>query len=270
MSACDGTGAVVETGCRHGRFLCFRRDAYVGASLLTYGEWSEFELATLLRLVRPGFVVVEIGANIGAHSVPLARRAGRSGRFFAFEPQQGAFGLLAANLAINGLHHAQLWPMAAGAATGFAPIPLPDYEAPGNFGGVSLGAGAGRAPVVELGEFLDLERLDLLKIDVEGMEIDALSGAAALIRRTRPLIYLENDRRDRSAALIGAIHDLGYHAFWDLPMLYNPGNFRGEPRDIFPRLRSINMLCIPVERLIDTSRAIRNVGERPLVEGSLA
>lgn len=266
MSASDAAGMVAEAEGRHGRFLCFQRDAYVGASLLTYGEWSEIELATLLRLVRPGFVVVELGANVGAHSVPLARRAGRAGRFIAFEPQQGAFGLLAANLAMNGLHHAELWPMAAGAAPGFAPIPLPDYEAPGNFGGVSLGAGTGRAPVVALGEFLGLDRLDLLKIDVEGMEIEALAGASELIRCTRPLIYLENDRRDRSAALIGAVHGLGYHAFWDLPPLYNPGNFMGEGRDIFPRLRSINMLCIPVERRIDTSRAIRDAGERPHIE----
>ena len=53
----------------------------------TYGEWAEGELNLFLQIVRPGDIVLDVGANIGAFTVPLAKRVGMSGRIYAFEPQ---------------------------------------------------------------------------------------------------------------------------------------------------------------------------------------
>src|SRR5690606_28828206 len=89
--------------CRHGPMLFNKRDLYVGRSLATYGEFSEAEIGLFRQILRPGGVVVEAGANIGAHTVPLARMVGESGAVVAFEPQRLQFQLLCANLALNGM-----------------------------------------------------------------------------------------------------------------------------------------------------------------------
>ena len=61
--------------------------------------------------------------------------------------------------------------------------------------------------------------------DAEGMEADVLAGGEATIRRLRPWLYVENDRKNRSAALIGLINSFGYRLYWHLPPYYNPANF---------------------------------------------
>mgnify|MGYP001803740205 CR=1 FL=1 len=91
----------------------------------------------------------------------------------------------------------------------------------------------------------EIGRLKLLKIDVEGMEQDVIDGATKLIGKHQPVIYLENDRMEKSPALIEAIHALGYRAFWHLPKLYNVNNFAGDSEDIYPGTVSVNMLCFP-------------------------
>ncbi|MEM7399847.1 MAG: FkbM family methyltransferase, partial [Pseudomonadota bacterium] len=87
-----------EVDGRHGRFRYLRHDIYIGASMHTYGEYSEIEVQALLHLIEPGETVVEAGANIGSHTVPLARKIGPRGRVIAFEPQSLPFQILTDNL----------------------------------------------------------------------------------------------------------------------------------------------------------------------------
>ena len=88
---------------RYGRMLYHERDTYIGQSFARYGVYGEIELQLLRALVKPGDVVVEAGANIGADTVPLARRIGERGAIFAFEPQRLVYQMLCANVALNGL-----------------------------------------------------------------------------------------------------------------------------------------------------------------------
>ncbi|HVS15241.1 MAG TPA: FkbM family methyltransferase [Thermoanaerobaculia bacterium] len=257
---------VEETTARHGSFLVLRHDRYVGRSLRIYGEWSEPELELLQGLTRPGSTVVEVGANVGAHTVPLARRVGERGRLLAFEPQRLVARLLAANLARNGCAHVEARPVAVGESAGGARIPAPDYRRPANFGGVAVGAGDDLVPLVRLDDELGREarRVELLKIDVEGMELEVLAGAERLIARDRPWIYLENDRPARSPALIRRLIALGYRARWHLPPLFSPDNFRGVRENVFPRMVSCNMLAVPEERAAGFGSAVTDPEEHPL------
>jgi FkbM family methyltransferase len=159
---------VVRT--KDGPMLYFKHDQYIGRSLETYGEYCQLEADLLARMISPGDVVVEAGANIGAHTVPLARRVGRLGRVYAFEPQRVVYQLLCTNVTLNGLLNVRVHRAGMGAAAGSLGVPESDFENSGNFGGVSLGYGAGRelVPIVTL-DSLALDRLRLLKIDVEGM-----------------------------------------------------------------------------------------------------
>ena len=189
--------------CRHGLFLFSLQDIYIGRSLSVYGEYSEHELQALMRLVKPGAWIVEAGSNIGADTVPLARHIGRKGRLLAFEPQRLVHQMLCANLALNGIFNVAARWMACGTGPGELVVPQLDYAKPANFGGVSLKeSGPGeRIPVVAIDSF-HLPRCDLIKADVEGMELAGLQGSIETIRRHWPRLYIENNGQGDSPALI--------------------------------------------------------------------
>lgn len=89
--------------CRHGMMLYNLNDIYIGRSLDLYGEFSEGEIRVFQQLVKPGQTILEVGANIGAHTVWLAQAVGPTGVVMAFEPQRIVHQTLCANLALNNI-----------------------------------------------------------------------------------------------------------------------------------------------------------------------
>jgi FkbM family methyltransferase len=229
--------------------VCNVNDIYIGRSLDLYGEYSQGETDLFLQFLRPGMVVVEVGANIGAHTVPLAQAVWPRGAVLAFEPQRIVFQTLCANLAVNSIVNVDARPAAVGAAPGTLLVPVLDCTLANNFGGLGLGTHTVGEPVsVVTLDSLDLGRCDLLKVDAEGMEKDVLDGASATLARHRPLLYVENDRQDKSAELIRAIHMLGYRMYWHRPYLFSAANFAGNPDNVFGNIASLNMLCLPADK----------------------
>lgn len=230
--------------CRYGPMLYLAQDRYIGRSLDRYGEFSHGETDVFRQLVRPGWTIVEVGANIGAHTVFLAQATGPRGAVWAFEPQRIIFQILCANVALNALGnvHAQL--AAVGKEPSTITVPALDYSTFQNFGGLTLGewTTGERVNVVTI-DSLDLPACQMLKVDVEGMEGEVISGAERTIRRFRPLLYVENDRREKSAALIRQLFELDYRLYWHLPSLFNTQNFFGQPAaDGFDHIVSANLL----------------------------
>lgn len=233
---------------RHGTFIINRHDQYVGGSLAHYGEYSEGEVDLFRQLVSPGDLVVEAGSNIGAHTVPLSKLVGAQGVVHAFEPQRLVFQMLCGSLALNQCHNVVAQEMGLGRSLSRMATPRVDPNQANNFGGLSLlQEGDGEAVAVVTLDSLKLDRCRLIKADVEGMEEDVIRGAVETIARCRPLLYLENDRPERSAALLSLVMDLGYRIWWHCPPLFNPDNFFRNPKNIFPNLVSINVFCQPVE-----------------------
>ena len=233
---------------RSGPMVYNKNDIYVGGSLSKYGEFSVAEQVIFDQLIKPGMLIVEVGANIGAHTVDLARMVGAHGEVHAFEPQRIVFQTLCANLALNQCTNVFARQVAVGAEPGTIMVPPVDPGTRNNFGGISLGvfAGGESVPTITL-DSLDLPACHLIKIDVEGMEVEVLQGAGKTIDMYRPFLYVENDRESRSEELLTLIERLDYIAYWHLARLYNPNNFAGDPEDVFPGIVSINVFCVPRE-----------------------
>ncbi|MBI3444377.1 MAG: FkbM family methyltransferase [Magnetospirillum sp.] len=224
-----------------------RGDVWVGRSLALYGEYSEGETALFHQILRPGDTVVEAGANIGALTIPLGRLVGSTGRVLAFEAQRSIHSVLTANILLNGLEHVWAERVAVGDRAGSITVPRLALSAVGNFGGVSVGSETGdECPMRTLDSYA-LDHLKLIKIDVEGAESEVIDGAAETIRRLRPILYAENDRREKSPGLISRIMDLGYRLWWHVVPLYSAANYRGDSNNVFGNVASFNMICIPRE-----------------------
>jgi FkbM family methyltransferase len=230
---------------RHGLMLFNRHDIYIGRSLDQYGEYSEGESDLFAQVIRPGNVVVDAGANVGVHTLLMSRQVGDQGRVYAFEPQRTIYEILCANMALNGRKNVWCRCAALGDAAGEIIVPPVNYDAESNFGGLGLGAyqSGETVPVVTI-DSLELPRCDLLKADVEGMELSVLRGAAGTIEKFHPILYVENDRVESSPALIEYLLALGYKLYWHLPPLYHPANYFGNPVNVFGNIVSSNMLGI--------------------------
>lgn len=226
---------------RHGVFRC-PDDAYIGKSLRLYGEYSEKEVELLHALLKEGDIVVEAGAHVGTITVPIARRVGEKGKVLAFEPQSDICEILRHNLSQNVIKNVDVH----NAALGMSSSPTNYQSNLHNTGGVPMGRGAKIATLTLL-DSLKLDKLNLLKADVEGMEFDVLTGGRETIARCRPLLYVENDKPENSRRLYDTLFSLGYRVWRHQPMLFNADNFNRVIENPWGKIGSFNLLAIPVE-----------------------
>lgn len=242
---CGGNHKVVQA--RYGAIIINRHDVFLGRSLELYGESSQAELDLLAQLLAPGDVVVDVGANFGTHTLAFASMVGPSGRVLSFEPQRIVHQALCGSIALNGLGNVEAYQAGVSAAPGWLRMPDLRYDIPNNYGGLKLQehqAGQ-KVPVVSLDDFLELGRLALIKIDVEGMERQVLEGAAQTLERFAPALYVENDEPAGSEGLVKQIARLGYRLYWHRAPAFNPANFAGNPENVWGEADTVNLLCLP-------------------------
>jgi FkbM family methyltransferase len=245
--------------CRWGRFLLLRGDMISVFSDL-YGEWSELEVRLFQKHLTPQSNVIEIGSNLGLHSIPLAKIANK-GKLISFEPQRIIFQLLCANIAINDLTNVFAYNAAVSDAEREITIQSSDYEVPWNYGAFSIEKGMSaegpfpgtvsseNVSTIKLDTFppvTQLSSIDLLKIDAEQHEIAVLNGAAELIARHRPIIFVENNNAQYGDELIHCVQRINYIPYWFCSARYQPDNFNRVGINI-PGV-DVNMVCFPNER----------------------
>lgn len=238
----------------HGTFIIPEDDVYVGRSLSTLGEYSEGEVNLYRALIKPDMRVIEIGANLGAHTVPLARIAAE---VIAIEPQRAMYHALCGTLAMNDLHNVEARRGAVGSHKGTIRVPNLDTSKTMNFGAFpAFGHSHGDpVPMVTLD---DLPPAHFVKIDVEGAECDVIQGGKRYLREYQPALYVENDREANSARLIRLLTEAGYNLWWHTPPMYRPDNHNGADDPWQQPIASFNMLCLP-------SKA--DIGLRPVKPG---
>jgi FkbM family methyltransferase len=144
-------------------------------------------------VLRPSMTAVDVGANLGLHSLFFASRVGPGGKVFAFEPEPDNCALLVRNIAHNHLENIEVFMNAAGAASGAIRL----YLAEGSIGGHSASPSAGPRAIDVAAVRLDdclrdrAARIDIVKIDVEGSEPLALAGFMETLTRDRPILLIE-------------------------------------------------------------------------------
>jgi FkbM family methyltransferase len=242
--------------CRYGQMTYNTNDIWQGRSFEVYGEYSESEVTLFHRIIREGDVVVEVGANIGSHTVPISRIAGvRKGTVIAFEPERNNFYCLCGNVISNNLFSTYCFNQAVGAEVGTIDVPELDQDKTLNWGGLELGHDYSNVAHYQVQKVtldsLGLPKLDLLKVDVEGMEADVLRGGVETIKKYRPIMYVEMDRQEKAQELMALIDSMGYIMLKHDAPFFNPMNINGNGENVFGGIMSINLLCIPVEKASD-------------------
>jgi FkbM family methyltransferase len=209
----------------------FTGDFYgVGAQIMESGCYDPRDVESLKNLLvcrrnhfGHGVVALDGGANIGVHALEWARLMRGWGSVIAIEAQERIFYALAGNLTLQNCSNARAIWAALGAECGEISFPEPDYTKQSSFGSFELLPRVGGENIgqpVDYGkptskcrmlsiDSLELQRLDLLKLDLEGMEADAIEGAARTLERCTPILFVETIKSDK-AAISEKLRDVGY------------------------------------------------------------
>lgn len=175
---------------RYGLKFSYDPDSYIGQFIFYRGIFEEAILRKIEQHLNPGDTFVDIGANIGLHSVVASKLVGPKGQVVAFEPAAAARARLAGNLALNQISNVTVHGSALGRAEGEAKLYNLD---PTNDGQATLAyAPNARSEHVKV-QTLDSLGLcpNVMKIDVEGAEMEVLSGGVNTLKYFRPVLFLE-------------------------------------------------------------------------------
>jgi FkbM family methyltransferase len=244
--------------------LRWQVDLCEGIDLAIYlGMFETDSVSVIHRLLNPGSVVLDIGANIGAHTLPMARSVGPNGKVYAFEPTQFALGKLQKNIELNAdlKNHIVLEQMMLGDSTTSLPDriysswPLTHGSSQNKRHGGRLmcTTGAQTSSVDAYVRQAGIARLDLMKIDVDGYECAVLRGAHSTLMNMRPAIIMEFAPyvlAEAGVSVEGLCEILRRHRYH----LYAASRGQMLPVAVerlnrfLPEGSGINVLCVPSEK----------------------
>ncbi|MDC2965990.1 FkbM family methyltransferase [Alphaproteobacteria bacterium] len=246
-----------EVKAKHGVFSFCHFDEYIGLSLREYGEFSEIELSLMSKFIMKEDVVFDIGSNIGAFTVPFAKKVGELGQVYAFEPQKVIYDLLQDNVNKNKLKNVKIFNVGMGKKKEELELNEIDYSKVGNFGGVSFKYDSSsftkniknkkyKVKITNLNEFMEIEKCNFMKIDVELMELDILTGGKNFLKKFRPILWIENHEfypNEINKFLL----ENDYNAYWVYSNMFNESNYFINDNNYFGELSTLNTLAIPKE-----------------------
>jgi len=202
---------------------------YIQKKISTELQPYELEMLQDIQVnVSAGDLVLDVGANIGNHTLYLAAIA--DCKVTSFEPNASLIEALRRSVEINQLsERVTLMPFGVGHMAGQGHFSAIMEE---NLGGQSIDIGEGDIRIVALDELEFPDRVKVVKIDVEGMELPVLEGAARLIGKDRPLIYVECMNADHYKTISAWMERHGY-TYWD--------TFNATPTHFFRPVESVSL-----------------------------
>jgi FkbM family methyltransferase len=194
---------------------------HVDRHIYLYGAYEPIECYLLSKLLSPGMVFFDLGANIGQYSLLASTWVAAEGAVHAFEPAERNLARLRMHLALNRATNVTVNSCAVWSCRTELGIEWPESDQL-NSGTSFVRPGEG-IPAVTLDDYCSdrgISRLDVIKMDIEGSEAQALNGGLRTIERFRPILLMEVnppaiERNGASVAQIwSTLRRLGYEAFW--------------------------------------------------------
>lgn len=230
---------------------------HMQSQIFWYGYYCRDIILLMDRILRPGMVVIDVGANIGEVTMAAARRIGPTGQVYSFEPMESLYARLAEHLQLNHLH--QVKPIARGLSDKTGSATIFKAEVAFNDGTRHDGLGtlyptdsravvAGEIELTTLDKFcsdLKITNIDLVKIDVEGAELNVLKGSLESLKRFQPYLIVEIQPDTAQNAgyqpndIISLLRSLGYTFF----VIGRKARLRPLSKDDLATFH--NVLCVP-------------------------
>lgn len=208
-SGIPGLGAMAET--RHGIMQYLPDETDVGIGLGWYGEWLEAQVQLIAPRIAAGETVVEFGAGVGAHAIPVGRRVGNGGHLLVSEPKDIPRQILLQNLAANRIQ----------------PVTVL-----GEFGSV---------------DDLHLERLGWVKVDTPEFADRVLAGAGESMWCLRPKFMLAVADVAHGAQVADELKRFGYRCWYHVSNMFNDANFNRRLGDRYDGRSAVAVLAYPEE-----------------------
>lgn len=189
-----------------------------------FGSNDSFEIDVMKKLLRPGFVCIDVGANVGAYALNMSTEVKESGKIYAFEPSPETFKVLKDNVKSSGLKNIVLHEYAVGDKVGEVTLHVAFQSGLTGIGDTGRGTIVSKisVPMITLDNFVEKEsisRIDFLKIDVEGFEPAVLKGSQKILTNSNMKIFTELDEINTSSCgfdrqeIISWMSSLGYKAW---------------------------------------------------------
>jgi FkbM family methyltransferase len=226
-------------------------DTQVGKDIIQYGYWAMEDIiiikSLLDKLLESNEVITfyDVGANIGTYALAIAKMYSTKVHIRAFEAQRNVYNMLCGNIAINGItnvfcHHSAV----SNVDNDKIEIKLPDYGSANNFGGIELieAKYSDNQTVVKTHtetvstitiDSFD-EKVDFIKMDIEGMEDKALLGAHQTISTYKPICCIEVMKTDKKF-VVNFFRKLSYVGF----------------------IKNFDLFAIPIERKLQINELQR-------------
>ena len=214
----------IELKSEYGTFIMNRRDQYQPNHIVATCKphiYQEIDyIINVVNTLGDNCVFLDIGGNIGLISIPVARfLQSKRGKVYTFEPQRIMYYMLAGNVVLNNLTNLYCYNLAVSDKEDWLAIPSVNYFDKNDFGTVTfvnstivsdkfVGQEKVRTIVIDK---LGLDRVDMMKIDVEGMEKNVINGAKETIAKFRPLIFVEHFLARPEDRFNEFITNLGYN-----------------------------------------------------------
>jgi len=217
--------AFILASTNHGTMITNKNDFHstkngtygVGYQLLTTSSFDSEEVQVAKALIAKrkknfgdGVLAIDCGANIGVHTLEWAKFMYGWGSVLSFEAQEKIYYALAGNIAINNCLNVQAENVAIGAKVGTIEVPIPNYHIPSSYGsleikqkssnefiGQDINFSSSRTTRMISLDSLEIDRVDFIKIDVEGMEEDVLNGARKVIEKNQPIMLIEHIKSNK-------------------------------------------------------------------------
>jgi FkbM family methyltransferase len=166
-------------------------------------------LEDIRNRIEPDSVIFDVGANIGNHSIYFAKIC--SSRVYSFEPQKSVFAILERNVMLNQLENQiLLFNTALGSTSGRGNILVEDTSNLGSSRVVVENNGDIQIDSLDSLMLDKIDRIDLIKIDVEGMELDVLKGSVEILNKFKPLLYIETKSQEDFNRVYSFLKKFGY------------------------------------------------------------